>query len=159
MTFAIIGSERAPGILDGRPAVAPCALSSNSAETEFLRILARHRSAFGMRTELHHVPGRLRLKADALKQNALRLHALCAELASVRGVRAATSNRLTGSIIVDYDISVLPPGAVFAALQECRLATDEDDGAGLPSWAEHMAAKGFEWFLEKLAIALIAAVV
>jgi hypothetical protein len=77
-------------------------------------------------------------------------------LEALPGVRSATANGLTGSIVVDYDASVLHPDTVSTALAECRSETDE---AGLPSWADHIGAKLVEWVLEKLAVALIAAVV
>jgi hypothetical protein len=66
MTFAIIGRECAPGIFDGRPVVVPGAVSSNTTEADFLSVLVQHRRNLGTRLGFHHVPGRLRLRADAL---------------------------------------------------------------------------------------------
>lgn len=159
MTFAIIGSKCAPGILDGRSAVLPGAGSSSNLGDVIYRALARHRIALSMRPDVHHVAGRLRLRAAGLKNNPAELQAICAELATLPGVRAAAPNPLTGSIIVDYDRCVLPPDAVATALQRCGLNAKEDNAAALPSWTERAAAKAIEWCLEKLALAMIAAVI
>jgi hypothetical protein len=156
MTFAMVGSGCAPGILDGRAAAVPSAVSSNSSETDFLRIFARQGLALGTRPDFHHVPGRLRLRAEGLKRDPAKLEAIRSEFAAVPGVRSATTNRLTGSVIVDYDPLVLAPDTLSAALREYRSGTEQD---GLPSWGEHINAKLIEWLLEKLAVALIAAMV
>jgi hypothetical protein len=52
---------------------------------------------------LHHVPGRLRLKAQSLKNSedkAVEIRALCAQLP---GIEAIELNPLTGSLLVRYD--------------------------------------------------------
>ena len=159
MTFAIIGSERAPGILDRRPADEPSAISANPATADFLRIFARHRAVLGMRRDFHHVAGRLHLRAEALRQAPATLEAICREFEAVLGVRSAAPNRYTGSIVINYDPLVLSPGALAIALQEWHPAAKEGNGADLPWWAEHLAGKAIEWLIEKLAVALIAAVV
>ena len=146
MTSAIVGSVCAPGILDWRPAVVPSAVSSNPAETEFLRVLARNRRLFGPRLDFHYVPGRLRLRAAELKTDPAKLEAFCAELGAVPGVRSVTPRRLTGSIVIEYDPAVLPPDGLSAALHECSVA-------------DQIAAKTVERLVEKLAVALIAAVI
>lgn len=156
MTFTSVGSLCAPGILDARLAILPSAVSSSTAETDFLRLLARTRTSLGTPLEFHHVAGRLRLRAGALKQNTARLDAIRAELETLPGVRSAAANRITGSIVVDYDASVLHPDTVSTALSECA---SETGPAGVPSWADQIGANLAEWVLEKLAVALIAAVV
>jgi hypothetical protein len=110
------------------------------------------------------VPGRLRLKTDALKKDLAKLNAVCGELDTIPGVRSVTPNRLTGSIIVDYDPLILQPAALCAALQECRLPrADGDSDVGPVGLAEHPSGlaieKLLEWLLEKLAVAVVAAVV
>ena len=153
MTFSV-GSVCAPGIHDARPALVPSAIPST--ETDFLRLLARIRTSLGTPLEFHHVAGRLRLRAGALKQDTAKLDAIRAELEGLPGVRSAAANRITGSIVVDYDVSVLHPDTVSTALSECHL---EAWPAGVPSWADQIGAKLAEWLLEKLAVALIAVVV
>ena len=159
MTFAMMGSERAPGILDGRPAVEPCAVSFNPAETDFLRVLWRKRALLGPRLDFHYVPGRLRLRAAELKRDPGKLEAFCAELRSVPGVCSATARRLTGSIVIEYDPSVLPPDVLSAALHETCSAMPENGGGFFGSLADQIAEKTVERLVEKLAIALIAAFV
>ena len=156
MTFVMVGSVRAPGILDGCPAVVPSAVFSNSDETDFRRILARHHRTLGNRPYIHHVQGRVRIRAEALKQNLVTLDAIRAEFEAIGGVRSAVANPLTGSIVIDYDPSVLDPETVSAAFAIPRSGID---GRDLPVWAEQIGAKTIEWMLEKLAVALIAAVV
>jgi hypothetical protein len=159
MTFAMVGGVRAPGVLDERPAVVPSTVSSNAAETVFLRVLARNRSLLGPRLDFHYVLGRLRLRAAELKTDPAKLENFCAELRAVPGVRSVTPRRLTGSIVIEYDPSVLPPDGLSAALHGCCSATPEADGGLFPSLADQMATKAVEHLVEKLAVALIAAVV
>lgn len=158
MTFAIVGSERAPGLLDERSAaiVVPGALSSSSNEAALLRILARHRAALGGQPYLHHLPGRLRLKAEGLKRNPALLEAVRSELAAVPGVSSAAANPLTGGIIVHYDPLVLASDALTTLLEYCSPA--RCDGI-IPSWGEQVGTRLAEWLVEKLAVALIAAIV
>ena len=159
MTLPIFGSKRAPGIPDGRPAVETGATSSNSAATDLLRILARHGIGPDERMYLHHVAGRLRLRGDVLKEHPARLDRICRNLAALPGVRSATANSVTRSIVIYYDPLVLPPDAVRRTLQQCGVTMDEGGGAGVPGWAEQVSAKALEFLLERLALALIAAVV
>ena len=105
---------------------------------------------------VHHVPGRLRASVVGARNDLRKLEAICDELAAVRGVRSATPNPLTGSIVIDYDPSALDPKTVSAAFGPPR---SRMDGRDLPAWAEQIGAKAIEWMLEKLAVALIAAVV
>ena len=105
---------------------------------------------------VHHVPGRLRARVAGGRDDLRKLEAICDEFAAVRGVRSATPNPLTGSIVIDYDPSVLDPETVSAAFATPR---SRIEGRNLPAWAEHIGAKAIEWMLEKLAVALIAAVV
>ena len=156
MTFPIVGSKCAPGILDERAAVVPGAVSLSVNESDFVRIFRRQRMMLGARPEFHHVPGRLRFRAEELKQDPAKLEALSGELAGVPGVRSATANRHTGSIIVFYDPQVLSPEAISAALQEHQ---PEIADGGLCSWGEQLGTKVIEWLLEKAAVALIAAMV
>ena len=156
MTFAMIGSERAPGILDPRPAVEPSA-PQNATDADFLRLIVRQHIAACAPVDFHHIPGRLRLKSGALRQDPARLDAVCGAFGAVPGVRSATPNHLTGSILIEYDPLVLLPHKLSAALRECR--SGDDTGAGLPWWAERATWKTIEWLFEKLAVALIAAVV
>ena len=155
---AMIGSARAPGILDRRLVVEPIA-ASNLVEPDSLRLLMRQHMAACVPLDFHHVPGRLRLKSDALKKDAAKLEAVCDALHALPGVRSVTPNRLIGSFLVDYDPLVLSPHEVSTALRECCPAVGDDTGTGLPCWVERVAGKAIESLVEKLAVVLIASVV
>ena len=78
---------------------------------------------------LHHVPGRLRLKAHSLKNSkdkADEIRALCAQLP---GIIAVELNSLTGSLLVRYDkvsvnstqiLGLLFTQGVITAIPEAR---------------------------------------
>lgn len=110
---------------------------------------------------VHHVPGRLRFKADALKRDAARLDAVCGGLAALAGVRSVSTNAVTGSVIVGYDPDKLKPADLCAALQRRGLTVPPraENAAHLPALAERIAATLVESILEKLAVTLIAAVI
>jgi hypothetical protein len=164
MIFSIVGSECAPGILARHPVVAPDGALPTATPIDFGRLFALDRVPMGTPLDFHHVPGRLRLKADALKKDSAKLNAVCRELDAIPGVRSVTPNRLTGSILVHYEPLILRPAALSAALQECRLPPADEAGVvaqfGL---AERLAGfatqKLLQWLVEKLAVALVAAVV
>lgn len=52
---------------------------------------------------IHHLPGRLRVRVPEVKSDAAFATSLEQRLRSVRGVRAAQANPLTGSVLVHYD--------------------------------------------------------
>jgi hypothetical protein len=78
---------------------------------------------------LHWVPGRLRLRSAALRGHPERAAELEARLRSRPGVRSASANPLTGSVLVLYDPPAEEPPA--EALQ--RIAP-EADPAELARW-------------------------
>ncbi|HZB91487.1 MAG TPA: hypothetical protein VE397_08605 [Stellaceae bacterium] len=52
---------------------------------------------------VHHVPGRLHLRATSLKGNARASAAVHGRLQGVPGVTAVTVNSCTGSLVIEYD--------------------------------------------------------
>ena len=54
---------------------------------------------------LHHVPGRLRLRARALYGDSGATRSLMRELRGLEGVRDVRLNRRAGSVTVHYDVS------------------------------------------------------
>lgn len=52
---------------------------------------------------VHHVPGRLRVRAAAVKGSEEKASAVKSLLQSTSGVRSAAANPLTGSITIHYD--------------------------------------------------------
>ena len=91
-----------------------------------------------------------------------------ADIAAINGVRSAMANRLTGSIVVEYDRYTLSPSALSEALRERGIACDASTnrvgkqaiatsslGHALGVAAERL----LEWIVERLAITIIAAVI
>ena len=53
--------------------------------------------------QIHHVPGRLRVRIAAVKRNSAIGRSVERAIRSVHGVLSARSNELTGSVVVEYD--------------------------------------------------------
>jgi hypothetical protein len=111
----------------------------------------------------HHVPGRLRLRSPALKGNASASEQARHQLAQIRGVRATSANPVTGSVLLEYDPSVLSAGKVIdllAAQGYVLRATEVEAEAG-SGWANTMASAVMDWVInalaERLALAVITA--
>jgi hypothetical protein len=113
----------------------------------------------------HHVPGRLRLRFDSLRDDRSALEAVRRELIGLPGVRSVSPNCLTGSVIVEYDSHILPPVALSEAMRErgfscaCPAATDAAPTFLTGHAAEVAAGRLFVWLVERLAISVIAAVI
>ncbi len=56
---------------------------------------------------IHHVPGRLRIKAPVLKRNEQEAKAVQELLLDQQGILRSEVNTLTGSILIHYDGSVV----------------------------------------------------
>ena len=81
---------------------------------------------------VHHIPGRLRLKGSLLRGDAVRLDAVCRSLLATEGVTAVASRVVTGSVLVNYDATILQP----ELLDECLRRL------GAPSGIRPHAKKG-----------------
>jgi hypothetical protein len=71
-----------------------------------------------MTSDIHHVPGRLRVKTPLLRQNpdaALRVRSF---LNGVKGVLAHQAKPLTGSIIIHYDTAQIEAHDLLDLLQQ-----------------------------------------
>jgi hypothetical protein len=111
----------------------------------------------------HHVPGRLRLRSAALKGNASAGEEARHQLAQIRGVTATSANPITGSVLLEYDPSVLSEGRVIdllAAQGHVLRATEVEPEAG-SGWADRTASAARDWVInalaERLALAVITA--
>ncbi len=62
---------------------------------------------------VHHVPGRLRIKAQCIKEHAA-LEDLVASLGQINGVEHVKPNRLTGSLTVCYDAEKTSREALYS---------------------------------------------
>jgi copper chaperone CopZ len=65
---------------------------------------------------VHHVPGRLRLRAASLKGDARASVEARRRLRCVKGVTGIRINLCTGSVLVEYDRKRLPPADIIGAL-------------------------------------------
>jgi copper chaperone CopZ len=111
----------------------------------------------------HHVPGRLRLRSVALKGNASASDQARYQLAQIRGVTATSANPTTGSVLLEYDPSVVSEERVIdllAAQGYVLRATEVEPEAG-SGWADRMASAVRDWVVnalaERLALAVITA--
>ncbi|CAK0762657.1 putative Heavy-metal-associated domain-containing protein [Gammaproteobacteria bacterium] len=73
-----------------------------------------------MSDHIHHVPGRLRVRNPALKNNAGQFKSVEESLAGMSGIQALQLNSLTGSIVVNYDIHHIDGAAIPMRLKEHR---------------------------------------
>jgi copper chaperone CopZ len=85
-----------------------------------------------MSHDLHHVPGRLRIRSPKVKGNRLAAEQVCSGLECVGGITAIRANPLTGSATITYDTSATDDQAVCRMLQKqgylngaCRPASAE----------------------------------
>ena len=111
----------------------------------------------------HQIPGRLRLRSAALKGNASASEEARRQLAQIRGVTATSANPTTGSVLLEYDPSVLSEGRVIdllAAQGYALRATEVEPEAGSGS-ADRTASAVMDWVInalaERLALAVITA--
>jgi hypothetical protein len=68
--------------------------------------------------QIHHVPGRLRVRVPAIKRSSENAALLKGLLRAVQGVSAAEPNLMTGSIVVRYDPQLTSAAAILAILTD-----------------------------------------
>lgn len=111
----------------------------------------------------HHLPGRMRLRSAALKGKVCANDRVRHHLAQISGVTAASSNPITGSVLLEYDTNLLPPGQVISALAEHGYLLRAHNAAAEAGgrWADKIASAATEWVInalaERLAIAVVVA--
>lgn len=111
----------------------------------------------------HHVPGRVRLRSAALKGDVRACEQARHHLAQIGGVKKASANPITGSVLLQYEPNLLSLGkvvGVLAAHGAVLRATDPETEAG-GTWADKLASAVMDWVVnalaERLAVAMIAA--
>jgi hypothetical protein len=111
----------------------------------------------------HHVPGRLRLRSAALKGNASASERARHQLAQIRGVTATRANPTTGSVLLEYDPSVLSAGRIIdlLAAHGYVIRSAETEAKAGRGWADKMESAAMDWVInalaERLALAVITA--
>jgi Heavy metal associated domain 2 len=126
---------------------------------------------------VHHVPGRVRIRNKAFKNNDENAAAVRRLLQDLAGVREIELNCLTGSLLVRYDRSVLSSTKILRLLVAEGLIDHLPDlkspraKTGIPNFREHAARDlitalpriiadvVIEKLLQRAALALVTAVV
>jgi hypothetical protein len=119
---------------------------------------------------LHHVPGRLRVRSQAIKRNEAKAAAAERALAVIAGVIAVEANPLTGSIKLTYDHERVSPHELMAGLQAEGLVGHYTAESAVRSGAapsllsgetitRAVAAIVLEKIFERSALALVAAII
>jgi hypothetical protein len=76
-----------------------------------------------MTAYIHVVPGRLRVKSPAIRQNQLKAGEARTLVEALHGVSSAETNLLTGSIIVRFDPREISYHEILTALQQANFIT------------------------------------
>jgi copper chaperone CopZ len=116
---------------------------------------------------VHHVPGRLRIKTVALKNNLYLARHAKSCLEKVRGVLEAAVSTITGSIVIKYDACLVSSTTILNTLRDqgyiqnthCLTANQAVRRIHpAQKVADTLVAKLIETAVERSAVALIAAV-
>ena len=111
----------------------------------------------------HHLPGRLRLRSDALKGNAQAIEEARQHLAQMSGVTATSANPITGSVLLEYDPEIISPSKVSDVLagHGYILGVIEVDAEAGGGWADKLAIAVTDWVIDalvkRLALTMISA--
>jgi hypothetical protein len=119
---------------------------------------------------IHHVPGRLRVKLQAIKRSPQNAEAAQGLVKSLRGVISAEANTLTGSIVIKFDAEATKPVAILNVLQShgylgpSEFSARPDPRISLGTQVIEALARAFlnavvERVIEQSAIRLIAALI
>lgn len=68
--------------------------------------------------QVHHVPGRLRVRTSVIKKNTQRANEIRNQLLPVSGVTSVEVNTLTGSITMRYEAAITNHEALLEALRQ-----------------------------------------
>lgn len=111
---------------------------------------------------MHHIPGRLRLKGPSLRGDAAGLVAMRRLLLATDGVTAVVPNVITGSILINYDIAILPPEVLNEQFRRMGFPSGirtQPEGGSFERLVETLVRKLFEHTVETLAMAAIEAAI
>jgi copper chaperone CopZ len=116
---------------------------------------------------VHHVPGRLRVKAPSLKGHDARAVRVKERLEALPGIIGVKVNKTTGSVTVKYDVDQQSHHALLDALHHDGLTIPPHAASAIPSRpskqsigrkvGDAVISKVLETILERTAIALVAA--
>jgi hypothetical protein len=117
----------------------------------------------------HSVPGRLRVRVPSIRHDPRAAAKARAAVLRIRGVRHATHNQSTGSLVISYDPAELSSATLWRELQ-ARLALVavpsapiDDRSAGAPGWTQTAMKTAIDTLVgalvERSALALVRAIV
>src|SRR5215831_8825019 len=97
----------------------------------------------------HHLPGFLRLHSALLKGNARAAKETQRHLAEISGVRSASVNPSTGSVLLEYDPDVIPSTELIAALatRGYVLRASEPETEAGAGWPDKLAGAMKDWMI------------
>lgn len=87
---------------------------------------------------VHLMPGRVRFRVEAMRGRAEAAERLEAQIGRIEGVARVQANPVTGSVLVQYDDSVLEPELLLAALIKVLGLEEEMERTPVPRVAEEM---------------------
>jgi Heavy metal associated domain 2 len=102
---------------------------------------------------VHHLPGRLRLRSAGLKGNANVPERVGFLFREIRGVISVEANPRTGSLLIEYDPTIVAPGKVTEMLTPqgvIRLDAAYDAGP-MHGWIDQLADAAGNWFANAVA--------
>jgi copper chaperone CopZ len=108
---------------------------------------------------LHEVPGRLRIQIPGLKRNPQRAQDVRDLLESLSGVKSASVNTFTGSILVHYDPEIVHSRTILSLLSReeyidvSRAISNQQYVEATFSQASHVASKALLGFALDRALA------
>ena len=108
---------------------------------------------------VHHLPGRLRLRSAALKRNAHAIEYQRRQLAEITGVTSVEANPSTGSLLLKYDPTVVPPANVVELFASRGITAHKATGASELGWSEELMTALKRSMLEVIAERLMLAVI
>ncbi len=85
-----------------------------------------------MAREIHHVPGRLRLRSAITRRLPGKAHSLAESFSGLPGVHDATVSPTTGSLTIRYDPVVLAPHLIERQVGEVIQVADRNEARGTP---------------------------
>jgi hypothetical protein len=70
---------------------------------------------------IHHIPGKLQIKNPRFINNTVILDEVTTFFESCSGIEYVTANPLTGSLVVNYDATVVDPNTLLEILRKARI--------------------------------------
>ena len=108
---------------------------------------------------VHQLPGRLRLRSVTLKRDARAIEERRRRLAEISGVTSVEANPSTGSLLLNYDPTVVPPGSVVEVLASCGIIAREVADTSETGRSEELITALKRSILEVLAQRLMLAII